>query len=190
MTNRFTTLAAAAALFLGVAGQARAAADDMTPYATVGHWQIKADAVLCTAHGEYQDGTYLDVSINAYGVATISMVDPKWNIPKGTYSVTSWIDRAPTETFTAKAEGIWVGWHLGLNEENINLLSYGNVLHVQIGSQTYNYKLDRSEAMLKALSKCAAPRIAAANPFAGSPPAAASKTPASTETPSNPFRRL
>jgi hypothetical protein len=190
MTNRFTTLAAAAALFLGVCGQARAG-DNMAPITTIGHWKLAASSKLCQASGKYADDTALEFSINDLGAAFISIVNPEWKIPKGDYEIASWIDGAPASTFKATAKDTWLFWQFNLNEANINRLSYGNVLHVQIGYQTFHYKLDRSEGMLKALGKCAAPKMAAANPFNGSPPASTSKTPpASTETPSNPFRRL
>lgn len=182
-------LAAAAALSLGVYGEARA---EMAPYTTIAHWRITADAELCKASGEYQDGTVLNFYINAKGAAAVGIENQKWTtLPKGTYEVTMQVDRAAPTTLEAKAGPGWVVWLVPFDEPTINLLSYGNMLYVQVGSQKHQYKLDRSEAAWKALGQCAAPRMAAANPFAGSPPTAASKSPpASTETPSNPFRRM
>jgi hypothetical protein len=180
------TLAAAA--FLGFSAPASA---EMVPFKTIGHWTLLSDETLCKARGEYADGTRLVFAINAKGVLVLGIENDAWEIPKGEYQITMQVDRAAPVSHTAKAGPGWVFWGVSLDEPNINLLSYGMMFHATIGYQAFHYRLDRSEAVLKSLAQCAAPRIAAANPFAGSPPASTSKTPpASTETPSNPFRRL
>jgi hypothetical protein len=185
------TLAAAAALFTGFfSGFSAPARAEMVPFKTIGHWTLLSDETLCKARGEYADGTSLVFAINAKGVLVLGIENDAWEIPKGEYQITMQVDRAAPVSHTAKAGPGWVFWGVSLDEPNINLLSYGMMFHATIGYQAFHYRLDRSEAMLKALGQCAAPKIAAANPFSGSPPAATSKTPATTETPSNPFRRL
>src|SRR4051812_7335171 len=108
MTNRFITLAAAAALFLGVYGQARA--DNMVPITTIGHWQISADATLCKADGAYQDGTLLTFYINEKGAASIAVEHPKWSIPRGTYEIFMQVDRAPPTVHKATGNNSYVIW--------------------------------------------------------------------------------
>jgi hypothetical protein len=190
MTNRFTTLAAAAALFLGLS--APASAGDMAPIGTIGHWQITANETLCKAHGEYQDGTNLEFAINAKGGLSISIGNNAWAIPEGKYEITMQVDRTAPTDHAARAKANYVVWFASLDEATVNRLSYGNALHVKVGYQAFHYKLARSEAVMKALVQCAAPRMAAANPFAASPPAAASNAPATPfpETASNPYRRM
>jgi hypothetical protein len=183
MTNRFTTLAAAAALFLGFYGQAQA---DQT----IGHWTISFHDQFCDASGVFQDGTRLEFSINAKGALIVTVVNPQWSIPRGRHQVEMQVDRAETETFEATANRDYVMWSIPLDEQSLNLLSHGRALKARIGQTVVSYDLAYSESVVKALGQCAATHIAAANPFACSPPAATSKTPASTETPSNPFRRL
>jgi hypothetical protein len=182
-------LAAAAAFSLGVYGQARA--DDWTSLSKIGHWQIRSAPGVCDASGVFADGTRLEFSINDHQVALISVVDPKWRIPEGIYEIVMQVDRALPQSLKAKGHEAWVMWDIPLTEESINLLSYGRTLRVTLGQEVRSYDLALSEAAWKAVAKCAAPMMAAANPFAGSPPAAASAPPpASTDTPSNPFRRL
>jgi hypothetical protein len=182
-------LAAAAAIFCGLS--APAAADDWTSLNKIGHWQIRSSERLCEASGVFRDGSLLEFTIGSSGVAIITVQDPKWRIPQGDYEIVTQVDRAPAQTFTATGSGTWVMWKIPLTEESINLLSYGRTLRITLGQMVISYDLALSEAAWKAVAKCAAPKMAAANPFSGSPPAAASKTPpASTETPSNPFRRL
>lgn len=180
-------LAVASALSLGFYGEARA---ETQPIGKVGHWQISADETLCKARGVYADGTSLDFYMNNQGGMWIGIENPKWAVPEGDYQVTMQVDRAAPTTHNAKGNGNFVMWFAMVEEPIINLLSYGRDLYAQIGAQTYHYQLVRSEAMLRALGQCAAPHIAAANPFSGSSPAGRTETPASTETPSNPFRRL
>jgi hypothetical protein len=191
------TLAAAAALFTGFtvfsgfSSPASAAVGEMEPYGTVGHWQINGNEKVCRAHSDFQNGTTLSFYINVSGGLSIAIKNPKWEIPNGDYEVSAQVDRTTPGRMTATAYGKLVFFGLSGTEADFNLLSYGRVLYVTIGQQVYQYELYRSEAMLKALGRCATTRAASANPFAGSPPAAVSKTPpASTETPSNPFRRL
>jgi hypothetical protein len=182
-------LAAAAALFLGVVGPARAAAE-WTPLGKIGHWKIQATEKLCEASGAFRDGNLLEFTIGSSGVAIITVVDPKWRIPEGDYEIVTQVDRAPPQTFTASGKKSWVMWAIPLTEENINLLSYGRTLKVTLGQTVVSYDLALSEAAWKAVAKCAAPKMAASNPFSGTPPSASPGTPASTDTPSNPFRRL
>jgi hypothetical protein len=155
----------APALLAGVSAPASASAGDMVPYATIGHWQLSANDGLCKAAGEYENGTVLDFSINAWGVAMIGITNPKWRIPEGSYDVAAQVDRASLGTVSAKAKDTWLYFHFALNEPTINLLSYGKSMYVTVGRDRYQYDLVRSEAMLKALGACAGPRIKAANPF-------------------------
>src|SRR4051812_25934299 len=123
MTNRFTTLAAAAAFFLGFSAPASA---EMVPLQTIGHWQITADAALCKARGEYQDGTNLVFSINNKGGLGISIGNDAWAIPKGEYEITMQVDRAAPTDYAAWANTNYVLWFAPLDEATVNLLSYGN----------------------------------------------------------------
>jgi hypothetical protein len=183
MTNRFTTLAAAAALFIGLTAPA-AAGDDFVSLGSIGPWSLAADATVCRAEAAYKNGTSLDFFINSKGGAHMAVVHPNWNIPSGEYEVEVWVDRATATRFTAKATEGWVLWHFPLIERNVNLLSYGRTLYVKIGGQSYQYDLTRSKAMLEELARCAAARMTASNPFAGSPP------PATAPASSNPFVRM
>jgi hypothetical protein len=196
MNFKLSTLAAVAALLAFCLPEARA--EDMAPMefiGAVGQWRINANDKLCQAKALYADDTVLEFVINSRGAAFISIENPKWTIPKGDYEIFWWVDRAPVTTHTAAGRNTWLWWQFPLNEESINLLSYGRTLYVMAGQQSYRYELVRSEAMLKSLLSCAGPRMATGNPFADPPPAATSKTPAppvpaSAESPSNPFRRL
>jgi hypothetical protein len=187
MINRFTTLAAAAALSLGFS--APAAAGEMTPIGKVGLWELDADATLCRASLEYEDDAFLIFGINTKGGATVVIANPKWDIPEGTYQVVSWVDRGSPVTFTAKASGRAVIWGYPLNAEQIGILSRGAVLHARIGRAEVHYRLDGSAAMLAALTRCAASRMVEGNPFAGAPSAPAPTDPFA-ETASNPYRRM
>jgi hypothetical protein len=187
MTNRFTTLAAAAALFIGLS--APAAADDYVTVATVGTWTILADETLCKAQSEYEDGSTLTFGINAKGGAALSIDDPKWSIPEGEFPVVAWVDRIERRTFTATAKDTWIVFGFALNEGSIAALSNGAVLNLEVGRSTYRYRLTRSAEMLRALGACAAERMPKANPFAGSPSSGGAANPFA-ETASNPYRRM
>jgi hypothetical protein len=188
------TLAAAAALFTGFTVfsgfSSPASAGDWASRGTVGPWQMEATDKVCKARSFHKNGTQLHFAINAKGAAMIGITNPDWKIPEGSYDVVMQVDRAVPATFDATGKDHYVIFAVEFDEPTINLLSYGRTLFVTVGQQSYQYDLTMSEAMLKALGKCAAPMMAAANPFSGSPPAATSNTPASTDTPSNPFRRL
>ena len=103
------------------------------------------------------------------------------------------VDRVPPVTFrgeagdTGRVVSVW--WKLTPDE--INLVSYGAVLNATVGKAEYQYRLVGSEAMLKALVKCAAERMGVVNPYAGTAPQA-SAPPANpfAETTSNPYRRM
>jgi hypothetical protein len=127
------------------------------------------------------------------GAGRISVMNERWSIPQGEYPVTLSVDRVPPVTFrgeagdTGRVVSVW--WKLTPDE--INLVSYGAVLNATVGKAEYQYRLVGSEAMLKALVKCAAERMGAANPYAGTAPQA-SAPPANpfAETTSNPYRRM
>lgn len=166
--RRIVPLAAAVALLAGISAPAwavRSTLPDMTHIATIGHWEISADATLCNAIGAYQNGTELHFTINAKGGAMIGVVNPNWHIPEGSYEVVTQVDRAPPQTATANAKDDWLVFSFAMNEPTINLLSYGKTMYLTIGRDRYQYDLIRSEAMLKALGACIGPRIKAANPF-------------------------
>src|SRR5687768_8696313 len=122
MTNRFTTLAAAAALFIGLSAPA-SAADELVLLGKVGLWQVSADATLCRASLEYEDDAVLTFGINAKGGAGIAIENPQWSIPEGKYQVVSWVDRSKPITFPATASGRAVMWEYPLNDEQFGLLS-------------------------------------------------------------------
>jgi hypothetical protein len=186
MKNRFTTLAAAAAIFLGLSAPA-SAADELVSLGKVGLWQVSADATLCRASLEYEDDAVLTFGINSKGGAGIAIENPKWSIPEGKYQVVSWVDRAKPTTFPATASGRAVIWEYPLNDEQFGLLSNGAVLHARIGRAEVRYRLDGSAAVLRALAGCAAERMRAANPFSGGPAPAEDPF---AETASNPYRRM
>lgn len=198
MNSKLSTLAAAAALFTGFtvfAGFSAPARADMVPLQTIAHWQISADAELCKARGEYQDGTSLIFYLNSKGAASVGIENLKWTaLPRGSYEIVTQVDRTAPITNEGLGGPGWVNWQVPFNEATINLLSYGNMLYVQVGSQNYRYKLDRSEAVWKALAQCIAPRMAVANPFAAGPQASAPAAPPDAnpfaETHSNPYRRM
>jgi hypothetical protein len=190
MKFKLSVLAAAAALFLGVAGPA-SAWTPLKTIQTIGHWKIEANELLCQADGKFANGTTLSFAMNAKGAWLVNVLDPRWSINKGDdYKVVMQVDQGPAATFTAWAQDTYVGWEIPETEATFNLLAYGRTLKAQIGSVVVSYDLAHSEAVLKSLARCIGPRMAAANPFAGSSPSAPAETPASTETPSNPFRRL
>jgi hypothetical protein len=187
-------LAASAALFVGfsvVAGFSGAARAEMKPLHTIGHWKITANDNLCLASGGYQNGTLLSFSINAKGGAMISVKNPGWHIPKGAYEIVTQVDRATPQRVKATAEDQFLVFEFWFNEPTINLLSNGRTMFLTIGTQSFEYDLMQSGAMLKALIACAGPRLASANPFNGTAPQAR-ETPENpfVETPSNPYRRM
>jgi hypothetical protein len=176
-------LAAAAALSLGFSAPAGA---ELTPIGAVGPWKILADAGLCQAGATYKNGTQLSFFINTKAELWVSVSSDGWVIPAGDYVVETQVDRSQRAKHPAKVIDNWVLWQIAMADHNLNLLSYGRTLYLTVGSQEYQYDLTRSEAMLKALAKCAAERAAAANPFAGSTPPANPFA----ETASNPYRRM
>lgn len=188
MTNRFTTLAAAATLFLGLSGPS-AAAGNTTLIEIVGHWKIQAAGALCEAVGEFDDGTTLSFLINSHGALMVAVINPNWRIPAGKYEVVMSVDRAEPGTFRASADGDYVYWQVPATEATLNLFSYGRALRAKIGQAYVSYDLRRSEAAIRALARCAAPRQETSNPFAGSRPPAADDNPFA-ETASNPYRRM
>jgi hypothetical protein len=175
MTNRFTTLAAAA---FCLSLSAPASAGDFRPVTTVGGWSITADESTCIAKGQYDNGTSLAFVINASGQASISIENLKWRIPEGDYEVLVQVDRSAANRFKAAATGPWVFFNIQLVEHNINLLSQGRKLFVTVGQWVYEYQLVGSAAMLRGLGECAGQRMAAApNPFAGAESIPASSNP-------------
>jgi hypothetical protein len=187
MNFKLSALAVAAALLVNLMPEARA---DWTPLNKIGHWQIRSGAGVCDASGVFADGTRLEFSINEHRVALVSVVDPKWSIPEGIYEIVMQVDRAPPQPLKAKGKGAWVMWDIPLTEESINLLSYGRTLRVTLGQTVVSYDLALSEAAWKAVAKCAAPMLEAANPFAGQQSAAPPASNPFAETTSNPYRRM
>jgi hypothetical protein len=178
MTNHFTNLAAAAALFTGLSAPA-SAADPEVSLGTAGGWDMSADNDTCAGGKKYANGTSLIFD------------NPAWKIPKGTYPVVAQVDRAPPVTFQAHANGDLVALQWGISQDEINLVSYGAVFRVKIGRADYSYRLDGTAAMLQALGRCAVSRLAMANPFAGTAPqASAPPSNPFPETASNPYRRM
>jgi|SRR4051794_8390420 hypothetical protein len=190
MTNRFTTLAAAAALFIDLSAPVWAG-DDVVSIGSVGPWQLRTFKDACIAVAPFKNGTSLEFWLSAKGWTATSINNSDWAIPKGDYEVVMQVDRAAPEVFKGHAEKDWVIWHYDMTEATANLLSYGNTLSVTVGRSRYQYSLDRSEAMLKALGQCVSTRLASANPFSNAAPNASA--PPSTpfpETTSNPYRRM
>jgi hypothetical protein len=190
MTNHFTNLAAAAALFTGLSAPA-SAADPEVSLGTAGGWDMSADNDTCAGGKKYANGTSLIFGVRTDGVAVIVIDNPAWKIPKGTYPVVAQVDRAPPVTFQAHANGDLVALQWGISQDEINLVSYGAVFRVKIGRADYSYRLDGTAAMLQALGRCAVSRLAMANPFAGTAPqASAPPSNPFPETASNPYRRM
>jgi hypothetical protein len=190
MTNRFTTLAAAAALLIGLSAPAMAV--EITLLQTIGHWKVRTVDKLCIATGEFKDGTLLEFVINAKGALLVSVDNQNWSIPEGhDYEVVMQVDRAEAKTFRAAANKTYVYWQMPMTEASVNLLSYGRTLRAQIGKVAVTYDLALSEPALKAVFRCAAPHLDAANPFSNaSPPAQSQPANPFVETPSNPYRRM
>jgi hypothetical protein len=188
MTNRFTTLAAAAALFACLPGLASAA--DVRFLGRVGPWKIAADDKMCHASLQYEDDGFLFFSVSSDGRATVGVGHPKWDIPDGTYKVNAWVDRGSPVQFKADASKSVVIWGWRLDAEQVGILSRGAVFHATIGRAEIHYRLDGSAAMLQALTRCAAERMVSANPFAGSRSDDAPSSNPFPETTSNPYRRM
>jgi hypothetical protein len=191
MTNRFTTLAAAAALFIGLSGPAQA--EDDVSLGTIGSWQLTAGTLYCDAKITYLFGQRMQFFIGLAGLGTsIGIFDKHWDIPIGSYEVVVQVDQTSPVTVTAKVGGHWVYIPIDLNDEiKIKALSSGQTLHVTIGHQIRHNELSRSGEVLDALRHCAAVRSAAlANPFLGVPQAKSPSLRAIPETPSNPYRRM
>jgi hypothetical protein len=192
MNFKLSTLAAAAALLVNCS--APVMAGDYVPLRTIGHWQLRASDHVCDASGVFRDGTRLEFAINTKGALIISVVNPKWSIPKGVYDVVMQVDRAEAKTFAAEAHNAAVDWVIPLTEESLNLLSFGRTLYAKVGTQSFQYDLALSEPVIKALSACIGQRMASANPFAAqqsaAPPAAAPPANPFAETTSNPYRRM
>jgi hypothetical protein len=190
MKFKLPTLAAAAALLVNCAAPVLARSD-ITVIEKIGHWTIQADATRCEAVGAFEDDSSLSFLIDSRGVAVVGVGNRNWRIPNGEYEVEMRVDRAEQRTFRAMAEGHWVAWQVPFTEATLNLLSYGRAFRAKIGTAYVSYDLTRSEAAIKALVKCAVPRLATDNPFAGqSPQASAPPANPFAETPSNPYRRM
>lgn len=172
----------AACAVLAMTGVARG--EDLKPYTKVGAWEVLFDRRLCMASATYtHNDTVLSFGVTAGGIASIAILNPKWNIPEGKYEIRSAIDGGVPANFTANANNQIVSWSFTLGENNISLLSKGTTLHVYIGDTEYGYGLAGSAAMLSTLVQCASKIAADANPFNGQQPAAP------VSTPSNPFKR-
>jgi hypothetical protein len=192
MTNRFTILAAATALFIGLSAPA-AAAEDMAQIGTVGPWTVWANTTRCKAMALYANGTFLMFWLNTKAQASISIINPEWKIQNCKYNVVAQVDKFDPVTFTATAGDGYVEFPIRLNESDVNRLSYGMTLYVTVGAFRYAYHLDRSEGMLKALTACTAERrITSVNPFNGTAPPASAPPPSAPipEPTSNPDRRM
>jgi hypothetical protein len=190
MTNRFTTLAAAAALLIGLAGSARATGAEVS-LGAAGGWQMRADDEVCIGTMAFTNGTTLGFAVHVNGRGAIVIENKKWNIPKGDYPVVSSIDRTKPVTFKAKGDGQTVVWPWEIDEDEINLVSNGTVLRATVGRAEYTYRLNGSAEMLRALGRCASARLSIANPFAKAP--SADQPPSDNpfpETASNPYRRM
>jgi hypothetical protein len=156
---------------------------------TIGHWKIQGDATACEAIGEFEDGTTLSFLINSHGAIIVGVINQNWSIPQGKYEVVMSVDRAALGTFKADATGPVVFWQVPFTEATMNLFAYGRALRAKIGQAYVSYDLGRSEAAIKALLRCAAPRQEPNNPFASSHTPAAADNPFA-ETTSNPYRRM
>lgn len=178
---------AAAVLLAGVSEPASAASSNGAPVSLgmVGSWEIAKMPTWCSGIADFANGTQLTFSIGVTGGAIIVVGSHQWNIPKGDYPVTAWVDRSQPFTFTGHADGQIVVLPWGVTPDEINLMSYGAQLHVTVGRQTYHYGLVRSADMLSSVGRCVGDLMAASNPFSGTKPTA--PTPAYQPAVINPF---
>jgi hypothetical protein len=189
MTNRFTTLAATAALFIGLSGSAAAA--DPVKIGTAAGWTIYSGSDSCAGGREFANGTALSFVVGSSGVGAIVISNPKWNIPDGDYSVFASVDRTTPHKFPAKAEGKHVVLIWNINQDEINILSNGAIFRATVGQVDVAYPLTGSAEMLQAVGRCAVSRLSVSNPFANAaPPASTTPSNPFVETPSNPYRRM
>jgi hypothetical protein len=191
MTNRFTTLAAAAAIFLGLS--APAAADPLSVLGSAGGWRIKGNHEACVGDRWFaENGTTLAFAVYVSGSAAILIQNRLWDIPAGTYPVTVSIDRGSSATFQtsfyAKEQALVLDWNL--TADQISVVAGGSVFYAKVGFANYQYSLSGSAEMLRAVMDCVGGLRRAANPFAGAPSAAAEPANPFAETASNPYRRM
>ncbi|GEO43494.1 hypothetical protein SAE02_76420 [Skermanella aerolata] len=165
MTNRFVTLAAAAAFCLSLSSPALAA--DYVPLGNAGGWNISSDGSVCAGSQDFTNDTALTFIISAKGKAVIFIQNNAWNIPKGDYSALVSVDRGNPTVFAGMAEGKVVALPWQLRADQVTMMSSGKLLKITVGTQAYSYMLDGSAAMLAALGRCAGSLMNAANPFAG-----------------------
>jgi hypothetical protein len=181
-------LAAAAALFLGLSSSASAAP---VKYAEVGNWEIYNNGTYCTANARYENDSALQFNLGVSGSANIAIWNPRWKIPKGTYTVVASVDRSRPVTFQAEADGYYVMLPWKLDEDEINLVSNGVIFRAMVGQETYKFSLEGSRRMLHSLGRCVAQiSPSASNPFASSRSAETPSDNPFSETASNPYRRM
>jgi hypothetical protein len=189
MNFKLSTLAAAAALLVNCSAPVMAAGVAV-PIGKVGGWDISRSPTWCSGQGEFANGTFLTFNIATTGAATINISSGNWDIPKGDYPVVVSIDRMPPVTFTGEADGVVIRMGWKLTPDEINLFSNGAVFRAKVGRASYEYGLNDSAGMLRAVIKCVSDLKDVANPFAGQPSASAPPTNPFPETTSNPYRRM
>ena len=174
----------AACALLAMAGTARG--DEISDYASVGHWDIVKGDSHCTSLGGYENGTLLAFSVNLGGDTWISVAHPKWKIPAGEYKVPARVDSVELSdmTFVVEQDGSTrMTYNFQMTETSYNFLTKGNVLSLNIGNTVYQYKLKDTSKMIPKLLECIGSVAASANPFHGQKPVAP------VSTPENPFKR-
>lgn len=167
-------IAAAAALFLGFSAPASAKSASL---GTAGGWAISTEAGNCHGTMEYANDTALVFSITSDGRAGISVYNPRWNIPKGQYRAWVGVDRNGPGEFEVRADGDLVFMPWQLRSDQIELVARGAVLHVMVGAQSIDYRLEGSAAMLAAVGRCAGTLMNAANPFSNTRSLSSSSNP-------------
>ena len=191
MTNRFTTLAAAAALFLSLS--APAAAAPLSVLGSAGGWTIKGNHEACVGDRSFaENGTTLAFVAYVSGSAAIYIQNRRWNIPAGTYPVTVSIDRGASATFKtsfyAKEQALVLDWNL--TADQIRVVAGGAVFYAKVGSANYQYSLSGSAEMLRAVMDCVGGSGARPTRSPGHASATGEPSNPFAETPSNPYRRM
>jgi hypothetical protein len=167
MTNRFTTLAATAALFIGFSGPA-VAANKTVALGTVGGWKILSLSNTCFGEALFENETRLTHALYPGGKALLFVRKDQWDMPNGPVTVFASIGELPASPLQAKAEGkfLYIPWLI--NEDEIEFLASGPfVLHLKIDQVDYSYNLRGSAEMMRALLKCRENLDRGANPVTG-----------------------
>jgi hypothetical protein len=177
----------AACALLAMAGTARG---EVVHHGDVQGWTISAlsqeTEKLCVAEKGYPGNYKLGFSLTQGGdIASINVMNEKWDIPKANYTVRSWVDDGKPSEFGAVSLGSLLMVRYDLNETAFRVLTSGSRVFFEIGAERLQFDLQGTALMFPELIKCAMALGSASNPFGGQTQQPA----APVSTPSNPFRR-